>query len=409
MSAASDTVAQTALEAYDQAQREAALAAGEPIVRLAGPAVAGLRYGYAPRGSVLVWRERGLCVGADQMEVSRGREAAMVLARYLPKGDKAEGERRAFFADRQTFNFALAKLSDLGGDGQLAQHDQRAARDSYRRMRFTAGLPISNRHVVLTDALARKYSAPTGVDRTSFAGWARAFGLQPVSATPDLMVDLIAKLGGDINAQPFVKTYLNAADSSESAGLAASGFASLSAAGTAFAYATRATTAAEAYLAIDRLRWERNALSGVLHTVSESTRPEGVAFDGRPALFAELSDSFSIEPNREIITINPELGRVAKLSLCDEIVLGGADDIGRLGWFGGAGRGSGARSIPDLSNGPGTRLLMYEAPYLAFGSMAGPKRWTKPASQRSGGSGATRRDVPLAVTIAGAPSRPHRH
>lgn len=180
------------LAAYDEQQRARATAAGRPVLRMSQPG-SPRRASVAPDGSTAVFffARGGKLTSAGPSGVAPA--TAKIIADALESPGKvlvpvnpAMGARMVQML-KDAATAAPTSAADAATKDRLAQ--------AVRFLKFTQATVVHSKYVVLTQALGRKFYAPTGVDATKLGEWAKAFGTNISVADPQVgMADLLAKV-----------------------------------------------------------------------------------------------------------------------------------------------------------------------------------------------------------------------
>lgn len=169
--------------AFEQKWRRKARTTGEPIERLLMPAVLFPAISrqdprYSTPAYRFVSRKNGRLLAADLL-ADRPRPTPLdfeALVEAFYSKNTTEGEKTAaqwtpggviIVPDRPTADFLMRKAEHSEGAGPLASS-----------LALADALPASTRFVVLTEALTRKFFLPTGLDEDRLEDWMEAFGMR---------------------------------------------------------------------------------------------------------------------------------------------------------------------------------------------------------------------------------------
>lgn len=308
--------------------------------------------------------------------------------------------RRLVVPDQATLRRLIAWVSVAAANAPAGDH---TAASVLRRLQLSAGLVASTRVIVLTRALARKFWLGAQYDPEDFMAWRRSFGFGSGASTMSVISRLVA-LASEGRTVP---KYAREAFNSESYALCSAAFAGLGSAVSAFRRAETADTAARALLTTDPLLRERGLLDGSMSSAR--------VLEVRQGYFtATVSTPFKLRAGKQVLLIDPATTTpgdwvesqlsgvsVARIGDEDQLVARIAIPSGRTG--------TAATALVERARSKGAgALLITESPYLPFNDSSNrARRWTQSAGARSEADAAAaraRRDVPLDVIVAGAPT-----
>ncbi|WP_375000089.1 hypothetical protein [Aeromicrobium sp. CTD01-1L150] len=369
--AAARSQAAAALAAYDEQQRDQAARQGRPIGRMSnrfhGPIKHAREQPNGRRSSVtvsepaaVVWLEgrRLLIDTGDGGRALRGDDPMLVEHDpYCPN--------RIVFANRASFARTMTRL-----DGQ-----PRA------RFAFVQSLGLSTMYPILTDLLTHLWWLPQGRDETKLNQWAQAFNVQADRPTT------IRRLFGEF-AYDETPTFsmVSALARAEAWGMAAGQWRSLSASCAAFKNAEQYTDLVEAITALDRQLAERNVIArstNIIDIGSARARDDDGRLTLRRASVEEGIFSHKLRSRLLLNPLDPNSGAHCRSSL-EKVDVAADESIHLL-------LGENRR----LREG---RYLVAKEPFTG-GMNRSTARWSDRTQP-----GRVRRDVPLDVALAGAPS-----
>ena len=397
---------------YDAHRRAQARAAGQPIERTAAPAIFGAMKAGAPVDLAMVWTDEAGSLAYFCARETRSPTkltiAALDRALALPPRDvddpnakyaDLDQPRRLVVSDHATLRRMMGWVNVIAA---TAPADDYAAASVHRRLQVSARLVASTRLVVLTRALARKFWLPAQYDPEDFGAWRRAFRYGSGATTLSVMKGLI-DLASDGKA---CTDWANRAFNAESYALMSAAYPGLRPAVAAFRRVETADTAARAILTTDPLMRERGLLDGSVSLLRIMQLAGG-------QFTATVAQPFKLRAGKSILLVDPDQdspGEWAESTLTGVTVqrVGGEDTL--LVTVAAGGRAKKLGALLEKVMRPGGRRALYvtEAPYLPFSqSDSKATRWTTPTAARienDHAKGAPRRDIPLDVIVAGAPT-----
>lgn len=411
---ASGRATATPVADYDAQRRAQARAAGQPVERTIAPAIYGAPKAGADVDLAMVWTDENGSLAyfcAREMRTP-GKVSVDALDRALtlpprdPNAPEArhrdlECPRRLIVADHATLRRLMAWVNVKASTSAAEDYTPASV---HRRLQVASRLVASTRLVVLTRALARKFWLPAQYDPEDFGAWRRAFRYGAGASTLSVMTGLV-----DLASEGKVHTkWAHEAFNSESYALLSSAFPGLRSAVAAFRRIETADTAARAILTTDPLLRERGLLDGSLSSLRILTREHG-------HFTATVSTPFKLRAGKSVLLIDSHEdapGAWAETRL-DAVTVARIADQDQLIAKVNAGTGRGRSNLSaviDRAMAPGSSRTLYitEAPYLPFAtSDARASRWTIPSANRMENDrtqGKPRRDIPLDVIVAGAPT-----
>lgn len=408
---ASGRATATPVTEYDAHRRAQARAAGQPIERTVAPGIFGAMREGGTVDLVMVWTDENgslacYCPTEDRAP-TKVTINALDRALTLPPRDAnapdarhpdLETPRRLVVADHATLRRLMAWVKVVAS---TCPPDDHTPASVYRRLQVASRLVASTRLVILTRALARKFWLPSQYDPEDFGAWRRAFRYGSGATTVSVMKGLI-----DLASEGRVfGKWARDAFTSESFALQSAAYSGLRSAVAAFRRIENADTAARAILATDPLLTERGMLDGTLSRLRILNR-ESEHFT------ATVTTPFKLRAGKTILLIDPDAtdpGEWAETALQAVTVhrMGDQDQLVVKV----AATTRARTNLSSLLNrvtaaGASRALFVTEAPYLPFGtSDARASRWTIAAQDRIDTDRARpRRDIPLDVIVAGAPT-----
>lgn len=417
----------TTVDEYDAGQRAKARAAGRPTERTSAPGIFGVQRAGGTVDPAYVWTDESGALAyfcpADMRTPGRVDVHALDKALVLPPRDAnapealypdLENPRRLIVADQPTLRRLLAWVKVAAS---TAAPDDFTAAAVHRRLTVASRLEASTRLVVLTRALQRKFWLGSQYDAADFGSWRRAFGFgrgATLVSVLQALTDLASE--GRVHARWSAEAFNN-----ESYGLIASGRPGPRAAISAFRKVEAANTAARAILTLDPLILDRGLLDGTVSTLrvlndadQAFTAVLSVPSPVRPGRTVRLLRPGNTDPNEEI-EVTLEAVSVARINGQDQLI----GKFVKPRHARGAGRSRSERDeasrrrrldvlLQDVTLAGNRTLLVTDAPFLPFQrSTHSAARWTTPGATRAAqdkAEGIARRDVPLDVIVAGAPS-----
>lgn len=391
---------------FEQDQRAEATAARHPLRRLdIAPVVFAHTANADPEFSVsytLISRRGGNLRMADLSQESPAWEpfdAGVVADRLAPVATReTENKKRwlcspggvVIVGDRSTANYLMRKAQGSAGHQRLD-----------RSLQLCDSLPASTRFVVLTEALERGYYPQNGVDAASLAAWARAFGLtRPTSGKTMLTLALkvYSGTGGNghrdsslpIDAPPALLSAMKNMARSESNMVRYAGASGLASDCSNFTSAAQIAGQWEFLNAADLLGRERAKLDGTVFTLVDT--------GGRKA---RIEGVCKARPGKKLLILDPQgwtrhfdrqsssSGLSARKVHLEEVQMDVAGD--RVAVLGG-----------PLPREDGRTVQAMQAPFLPGFTGRSGARWTA-SPGRDGAVVPTWREVPLHVSLAGAP------
>lgn len=383
---------------FENQGRERAAAAGEPLERLAIPAVfypatASLDQDAAVPAHTLITRKAGRLYTSDLTDPKARPEVIdfdSLVTRFLPTRTKEIGSKWQvsvggviYTPDAATTNFLIRKAS--------------VAKSALGRgLELSRSLPASTRLVELPKALSTKFFMPTGNDGSDIDQWAGAFGLPKLtllgkartlasklyvgtggSQEPDLPLakpESMSKITRDMATQ-------------ESALLRYAGAGTLSSDCGRFDSVVSISARWEFLTQTDELGREHAMLDGSVFTL----RPAG---RGK----FSVQGPFRTREGKRVVML-PAAGVESSIDRDNTMTVDSVsvDDDGNFT----VAASHVGRGIRDHLSGGGTAAFVQEPFMPAFTGRAGV-RWTTPAGE-GGGVRPMWRDVPLHISLASAP------
>lgn len=411
--ATASTATATKTGEYDEHHRAQARAEGRPTERMLTPGIFGAMKKDSAVDVALVWTDQSgslsyFCARESRTPV-RLTIAALDLALALPARDQndptarysgLDTPRRLIVSDHQTLRRLMAWVKVAASS---APADDYEAASVHRRLTVASRLVASTRLIVLTRALTRKFWLGAQYDPEDFGAWRRAFGFGAGATTMSVMAGLV-DLASEGRVHP---EWARQAFAAESFALLSAGYPGLRSAVAAFGRVETADTATRAIMMTDPLLHERSLMDGSL----SSLRILNVA---DKSFTAVVSTPFKLRAGKQILLIDPhspDPGAWADTMLQGVTVarLGGQDQlIATIATASSRARSNLSTIIAGALASNGRNLLVAESPYLPFAKAdSGAARWTAASATRmeaDAAAGKPRRDIPLDVIVAGAPT-----
>ncbi len=405
---------ETPVAEYDASRRTQARAAGQPVERTLAPSIFGsLRLG-DDVDLAMVWTdENGTLVHycpRDNRAPTRVTIDALDRALTLPPRDPndpdarhrdLENPRRLVVPDYQTLRRLAAWVNIKASTAAADDHTPASV---YRRLQVASRLVSSTRLIVVTRALARKFWLPAQYDPENFGAWRRAFRYGSGATTLSVMTGLVdLACEGKVHAK-----WSREAFNSESYALLSAMYPGLRSAVAAFRRIETADTASRAILTTDPLLRDRGVLDGSVSTLRVLNIEQG-------RFTAVASTPFKLRAGKSILLMDPdaddvnsgaetrlEAVTVARLDDSDQLIATVSAPTSR--------KPSNLSKLVQKVTGRGGQRMFHvtEAPYLQFISAdSRASRWTVASTARldlDRAEGKPRRDIPLDVIVAGAPT-----
>jgi hypothetical protein len=307
--------------------------------------------------------------------------------------------RRLVVSDHQT----LRRLSAwVKVEASTAPDGDFQAVSVHRRLAVASHLVASTRLIVLTRALARKFWLGSQYDPEDFGAWRRAFGFGAGATILSVMTGLVDQVSeGRVH-----KAWAQEAFNAESYALMSASFAGMKSAVAAFRRVQTADTATRAILTTDPMLRDRSLLDGSVCSLRILSLSE-------KSFTATVSTPFKFRPGKRILLIDTsadEPGAWAETVLQAVTVNRVGDQDQLVAQVACSSRSSTnlAKVITSVMRRPGRTAMAAEAPFLPFsGADSRAVRWTQHASERIDAdqvAARPRRDIPLDVIVAGAPT-----
>ncbi|MPV50048.1 hypothetical protein GCG21_08525 [Pseudactinotalea sp. HY160] len=387
---------------FEQSWRRKARDQGSPIERLAMPSVLYPAISrpdpmFSGPDFLFVSRKGGKLYVSDLL-VDRPHpvvaDLARVAERFYSANTEQDRDRRPKYTpggvivapDRPTADFLVRKADRSEDAGTLASS-----------LMLADALPASSRFVVLTEALARKFFLPAALDEDSLEDWMEAFGMRRTRTFANLrsLLLMVYRGPGGLDAQdrhlpdaePNMGSVSRPAAVSESYLMGASRGRSLEGQCSQFSTVTSITNRWDFLVNSDPLGRRAaeldgrvfTAQSGISPTTLQVTSPfvarEGKAIialpQHRPVGPRDLSDTLTVEE----IAVSPDGTTEIRINHRSAHVVAGGQPVQFIA----------APFMPSYMGAPG-------------------KKWT--ARESEGTVTAPVRQVPLAITLAGAPTAP---
>lgn len=376
---------------YAAQRRADATAAGRPLPRMYGPAVANAdRFG-----------SRIVLTGAGGKIIRVGQKVKP--ATIMEMTAVCDGQSRVWFADRATFRAVQNRLDKQGSANRRCQNAR-------RKYELAATLSGSSQAVILTAALARRWWLPEGRNVRKVKVWREAFGIDD---GPDGIVELVelAAPTGDLDMGTAMANARIAAAGNERGALRTVTSASIDAAIDAFRKATRSEEAWDAAVRLDPYARHEKQVTG--HVVAFTPYMQ----DGRTVM-ADVTSPCRVRRGDVLLlaaATQPDSGSddpVGDLGLARLVQIGWDDDRGvvaefRLSVASRLKEGSAlhrGRATLEAGVTDSTTLLMTSNPWLDDRARSQPRsrRWT--GRTDTFGGRVDDRDVPLDVVLAGGPT-----
>lgn len=411
---ASGRATATPVADYDANRRTQARAAGQPLERTIAPAIFGSPKEGEPVDLAMVWTDENgslayFCARdmrtPDKLTVD-ALDRALTLPPRDPNAPDArhrdlEHARRLVVSDHSTLRRVMAWVNVIASTS--AADDYTPASVS-RRLQVSSRLVASTRLVVLTRALARKFWLPAQYDPEDFGAWRRAFRYGSGASTLSVMTGLV-----DLASEGKVHgKWAREAFNSESYALLSSAYPGLRSAVAAFRRIETADTAVRAILTTDPMLRERGLLDGSLSSLRILNREQS-------HFTATVSTPFKLRAGKSILLIDPHEDSPGawadtRLDAVTVARIGDQDQLIAKIASSSTARRTSLGALLDKAMAPGASRTLYitESPYLPFASSdARASRWTVPSAARMENDrtqGKPRRDIPLDVIVAGAPT-----
>lgn len=390
-------------EAFEREKRELATEAGGPIARLA---IGVVPFPTAKSKNLMhsrcvtytmVTRRAGRLWATDLLSDDREPEPldpATLASRFLPQqhdhvNDDGSLDRRwdnggvIIVPDRSTASFLARKAGQAGGGYALE-----------RALHLLMSLPTSSRLVILTEALGRKFYAPEGLDTGSLPSWLDALGLgrkvSPATVTAALArvraaegSSFLPPLDDEDNRNSFLMNEI-AAEETRLMRYAASG--SLSADCSRYSSVNGIAAHYEYAVQTDALGREYAMLDGTVFRLRPAGRSK-----------ARIEGPFKVREGKSIVLVGPGGGTKhgrQDSAVVESITVNDAGEyIATLASMG---------SEVSKALASGEEHLVITKPFLTMFSGRTGRRWTLAAGEEHSAP-AVKRDVPLYVSLAGAP------
>lgn len=357
------------LEILEARNRKRASRQGAPLERAVQPMFGNVEHlankgvavptAHAAVFHAVVWSQgRSIMIAEDGGAPRHLSSDDPLFANYEPRAPK-----RVLFSDEKTYSRAAARL------GGLAR----------ARLEFSASLPMSSLHVVMTKALAHSWWLPAEFDAADIGDWGKAFG---IGGHPRKMIATIFERHLWSGAPwPMVTNIAKR----EAWGLSAAQYRVLSAACGAFKDSEKVTDQYEAITLLDTGLIETNIITKqatIIDVTSLVTAANYVGEVESGTVSSKIDSGLLLARIDDEGRLRPTVMTLAGLEV-------GVDGV-RVSL-------ASRRTKGSLTRG---RYLVVKEPFMGA-SNASSSRWGKVASRETE---RTRRTVPADIALAGAPT-----
>lgn len=352
-------------------RREDASRSGHPVTALAGPAVVPVRGGGGGGGAFAYVQKRGSRVLISDLRSAGNtyRVDGERLVRTITGGDGAASESGVVIVpDVVTFRALRETVSRSRAARRLVDH--------------LRALDVSSHLVILTEALGRKFFLPSGADPDMVESWRSAFGLSGQSA---MNADrrLYGMLTEGFTGGPGQSAVVTAerAESHILQWLSASG---LSAECARFSNSGTISAAWSFVQATDPARRDMSRLDGTVFR-GRVVKVSGGSF------FVQVTPPFKAKVGRSVVILPDDRAGDPRSDVSVTLVDVGVNAAGEF--------------VAEFATGKshvrqGAMLDLMEKPFIPPVAWAAKSKWTEPSPTSPL---KPVRDVPLAVSLAGAP------